>query len=216
MLSLGERRRRAGRHPRPDRGRELRRRPGRPVPRPHRAHRVLVFVVDGSLGADPAFEAVETVRGELGAFSAELAAHPGLIAVNRPTCHRRGARRGRRRARAAAGAMGGRGGRRVGEARSGLDDLLRELDRAIERSAARPEAGAEPEPVVPLPREDRLGDYTVRREGHAWRIEGARSSACGQGRARQRGGGALPAGRDGARHVSDAVRRPAEPTATRS
>ena len=72
----------------------------------------------------------------------------------------------------AAGAMGGGVVVVSAEARSGLDDLLRELDGAMERSAAQPEAAAEPEPVLLQPREDRLGDYTVRREGHAWRIEG--------------------------------------------
>ncbi len=134
---------------------------------------VLVFVVDGSLGAGPALEAVETVRGELGAFSAELAAHPGLIAVNKADLVG-SAELDEVDAvlEPAAGAMGGGVVIVSAEARSGLDDLLRELDRAMERSAAQPEPEAEPEPVVLLAREDRLGDYTVRREGHAWRIEG--------------------------------------------
>ena len=134
---------------------------------------VLVFVVDGSLGAAAALAAVETVRGELGAFSAELAAHPALIAVNKADLV--GALEIDEVVAAlepAARAMGGDVVVVSAEARSGLDDLLRELDRAMERAAARPEAETEPEPVVLLPREDRLGDYTVQREGDAWRVEG--------------------------------------------
>ena len=44
---------------------------------------VLVYVVDASLGADAALAAVTTVRGELHAFSEQLAAHPGMLALNK-------------------------------------------------------------------------------------------------------------------------------------
>ena len=136
---------------------------------------VLVFVVDGSLGPDAALAAVETVRGELGAFSAELAAHRGVIAVNKVDLIDEAATAEVVTALApAAREMGGSVVTVSAAQRSGLSDLSRELDGVIESSAAlaAQEAAAAPEVVVLPPRQERLGDYTVERDNESWRLRG--------------------------------------------
>ena len=136
---------------------------------------VLVFVVDGSLGAAEALAAVETVRGELGAFSAELAAHRGLIAVNKVDLLDEATAAEVAAALApAAREMAGSVVTVSAAQGSGLGDLLRELDGVIESAAAlaAQEAAAAPEVVVLPARQERLGDYTVERDNESWRLRG--------------------------------------------
>ncbi len=103
---------------------------------------VLVFVVDGSLGAGAALAAVETVRGELGAFSAELAAHPGLIAVNKvDLIDEAAAAEVAATLAPAAREMGGSVVLVSAAGHSGLASLLRELETVIGDSATAPRGG---------------------------------------------------------------------------
>jgi GTP-binding protein len=136
---------------------------------------VLVFVVDGARGAAEALAAVETVRGELAAFSTQLAAHPGLIVVNKADLIDE-ATTGEVMAvlAPAAGELGGAVVVVSAAERRGLADLVRELDRLMTSSAALevPAAVAAPEPVVLHPGEERIGGYTLEREGQAWRVHG--------------------------------------------
>jgi len=134
---------------------------------------VLVYVVDGALGVEAAREAVATVRGELGAFRAELAARPGLVVVNKADLIDDAAAAEVAVALAPDAALIG-GGVVVASAAAGrgLDDLRRALDDVIGRATPEPEAVAEAEPVVLRPAEGRVDDFTVRRDGEAWRVEG--------------------------------------------
>ncbi len=134
---------------------------------------VLVYVVDGSLGVEAARAAAATVRGELAAFRAELADHPGLIAVNKADLIDEDTA-GKVAAALATDAA------RAGDAvvvvsaveQQGLDALRRALADVVERVTPPPEAFEEAEPVLLRPAEGRLGDFTVRRDGVAWRVEG--------------------------------------------
>jgi GTP-binding protein len=114
---------------------------------------VLVFVVDGALGPD--------------------AAHPGLIAVNKADLIDAAA--AGEVADALAGDAAAVGGVVVvvsAAARHGLDDLRRALAELIERATPAPAADEESEPVLLRPADDRVGDFVVRRDGGAWRVEG--------------------------------------------
>ena len=136
---------------------------------------ILVFVVDGSLGASAALAAVETVRSELAAFSAPLAAHPGLIAVNKCDLIDEAAAAevaaalepAARELRGPVVSVSAAEGR-------GLTTLVGELDKVMAFSAATEEheTTAAPEPVVLRPGQERIGDYTLEREGQAWRVRG--------------------------------------------
>ena len=122
---------------------------------------VLVFVVDGSLGADAARAAIETVRGVIAVNKVDLideAATAEVVTALAP----------------AAREMGGSVVTVSAAQRSGLSDLSRELDGVIENSAAlaAQEAAAAPEVVVLPPRQERLGDYTVERDNESWRLRG--------------------------------------------
>ena len=122
---------------------------------------VLVFVVDGSLGADAALAAIETVRGVIAVNKVDLideAATAEVVTALAP----------------AAREMGGSVVTVSAAQRSGLSDLSRELDGVIENSAAlaAQEAAAAPEVVVLPPRQERLGDYTVERDNESWRLRG--------------------------------------------
>jgi GTPase len=139
---------------------------------------VLVYVVDASLGADAALAAVTTVRGELRAFSEQLAAHPSMLALNKidlldddevaeveaalePVT------------REFAGPLV-----RVSAVEAtGLKDFVRELDRLFSAQVAAAllaAQAAEPAapPVVLRPGDDRVGDFAVAREGEGWRVTG--------------------------------------------
>ena len=139
---------------------------------------VLVYVVDASLGADAALAAVTTVRGELRAFSKQLAAHPSMLALNKidlldddevseveaalePVT------------REFAGPLV-----RVSAVEAtGLKDFVRELDRLFSAQVAAAllaAQAAEPAapPVVLRPGDDRVGDFAVAREGEGWRVTG--------------------------------------------
>ena len=134
---------------------------------------VLVYVVDGALGVEAAREAVATVRGELGAFRAELAARPGLVVVNKADLIDDAAAAEVAVALAPDAALiGGVVVVASAAAGRGLDDLRRALDDVIGRATPEPEAVAEAEPVVLRPAEGRVDDFTVRRDGEAWRVEG--------------------------------------------
>ena len=136
---------------------------------------LVLFVVDGSQGADQAVAAVETVRGELRSFDERLAARPALVALNKidlldePALDEAMA--------ALAPVASGLGGPVVpisAAERTGLGDLVRELDRAFAPLAV---AGQEVREVVEPVRlqlgEERVSDYGVEREGEAWRVRGA-------------------------------------------
>ena len=134
---------------------------------------VLVFVVDGALGPDAARAAIATVRGERGAVRAELAVHPGLIAVNKADLIDAAAAGEIAAALAAdAAATGGCVVVVSAAARQGLDELRRALAELIERATPAPAADEEPAPVLLRPADERIGDFVVTRDGDAWRVEG--------------------------------------------
>ncbi len=134
---------------------------------------VLVYVVDGALGAEAAREAVATVRGELGAFRAELAARPGLIVLNKADLIDDDEVAAVAAALAPDAALVG-GDVVVASAAAGrgLDELRRALGDVIERATPEPVMVDQAEPVVLRPAEGRIGDFTVRREGASWRVDG--------------------------------------------
>jgi GTP-binding protein len=139
---------------------------------------VLVYVVDASLGADAALAAVTTVRGELHAFSEQLAAHPSMLALNKVDLLDDDEAAAVEAAltpvtREFAGPVV-----RVSAAEStGLKEFVRELDRLFSAQVAAAllaAQAAEPvaPPVVLRPGDDRVGDFTVRREDEGWRVTG--------------------------------------------
>jgi GTP-binding protein len=134
---------------------------------------VLVYVVDGALGAEAAREAVATVRGELGAFRAERAARPGLIVLNKADLIDDDEVAAVAAALAPDAALVG-GDVVVASAAAGrgLDELRRALGEVIERATPEPVMVDQAEPVVLRPAEGRIGDFTVRREGASWRVDG--------------------------------------------
>ena len=136
---------------------------------------VLVFVVDGALGVSAALAAIATVRGELSAFSGQLAGHPGLIAVNKADLIDEAAAAELAAALApAARELGGTVVVVSAAERRGLADLIRELDLVMTSAAAGAalEPAAAPEPIVLRPGEERIGGFTLERDGEVWRIHG--------------------------------------------
>jgi GTP-binding protein len=136
---------------------------------------VLVFVVDGALGVSAALAAIATVRGELSAFSGQLAGHPGLIAVNKADLIDEAAAAELAAALApAARELGGTVVVVSAAQRRGLADLIRELDLVMTSAAAGAalEPAAAPEPIVLRPGEERIGGFTLERDGEVWRIHG--------------------------------------------
>ena len=139
---------------------------------------VLVYVVDASLGPDAAVTAIETVRGELRAFSTQLAAHPSFVALNKVDLLDDD------EVAAVAAALEPGRGELAGPvvpvsalAATGLDDFVRELDTVFSAqvAAALRAAETEPpvsEPVVLRPGEERIGDFSVERDDEAWRVSG--------------------------------------------
>ena len=137
-----------------------------------------MYVVDASQGPDEALAAVRTVRGELRAFSAQLAAHPAFLALNKVDLL---------------------DAAEIGEVvaalepvtrdfqgpvvpvsateASGLKDFVRELDVLFSEqvAVALREADAEQPAlagVVLRPSDERIGDFAVKRENEAWRVSG--------------------------------------------
>ena len=137
----------------------------------------LVYVVDGSEGADAAVEALRMVRHELAAFRAGLAERPGAVAINKTDVADEAELR-----RTVAGAVG-LGWTDVvltvsaanGEGLETLVEAVTRLVRSVRsaEAAAALTAAASAEPVVLHPGQDRLQAFTVTREGDAFRIAGA-------------------------------------------
>ena len=139
---------------------------------------LLVYVVDASQGPDEALAAVTTVRGELRAFSAQLAAHPAFLALNKVdlltdeeiaevVAALDPVTRDFEGLVVAVSAT---------EA-TGLKDFVRELDAlfSAQVAAALEAVGQEasrPAPVVLRPSDERVGDFKLEREQQAWRVSG--------------------------------------------
>jgi GTP-binding protein len=137
----------------------------------------LVYVVDAAPGPDAVVGALRTVRQELAAFREGLAERPAVVVLNKidlgdPAELERGA--------AAAAALAWTAAVVSVSAVSGegLDALVSALAqlmggvRADERATAAAMATAAA-PVVLHPGQERLGAFTVTREGDAFRIAGA-------------------------------------------
>jgi GTPase len=136
---------------------------------------VLVYVVDGSDGADTVATALHTVHEELVAYQPELGERPAVVAVNKVDML---ATEDRDEALAAAEAAGEVGARLArpplavsAESGEGLDALVDAVAAALAaRPAPAPAAG--PAPVL-RPRGDRTGAFHIEREAEAFRVVGA-------------------------------------------
>jgi len=147
---------------------------------------LLVYLVDASAGPDDARDALVTVRGELRAFSAQLAARPGLVALNKTDLVDEDALDDVLGAVGPVAAeIGGAAVAISAVSGAGLNDLRRELDRlfaplavvaptsgAMRPGAVAGGAGGTSRPIVLRPSDERVGDYTVEPEGEAWRVRG--------------------------------------------
>ncbi len=139
---------------------------------------LLVYVVDASLGADAALAAVTTVRGEQVGVSAQLAAHPSMLALNKVDLL--SDEQVGEVAAALEPVTRGFAGPVVAVSAteaSGLKDFVRELDALFSAQVAAALLAAEAaEPVTPpvvlRPGDDRVGDFTLEREQQAWRVSG--------------------------------------------
>ena len=135
----------------------------------------LVFVVDGSLGADAAMTALGTVRRELAASRAALAERPAVVAVNKADLAEEGElQRAGREALALGWADAALPVSAVSGA--GLDALAVAVARLVHdvRAAEAVVAAGTAAAAAPVlrPGQDRLEAFTVTREGHAFRIAG--------------------------------------------
>jgi GTP-binding protein len=138
--------------------------------------RVLVHVVDASLGGDGVQRATEQVTGELRAFSATLAAKPSLLALNKVDLAEAAATA---RSLAAAGrawpiaAATGEGTRELLDAAAALVFAARAGEAAHRAAAAGAGQHGEPERVYRQRRRGGgLGEFTVVREDAAYRVLG--------------------------------------------
>ena len=135
---------------------------------------LLVYVVDGGEGPAAWPDALDTVRGELGAFRAALLERPALVVVNKADLLD-GA--GRQEAGAFLVGLGWPAAGLLVSADSGegLDDFVRELERVmIEARAVL--AAAEPAtaaPAVLRPADGRLETFTVERVDDYFVVHGA-------------------------------------------
>ena len=134
---------------------------------------LLVYVLDGGEGPAAWPDALDTVRGELGAFRAELLERPAVVVVNKADLLD-GA--GREEAGAfLAGLLWPAATLLVSaESGEGLDDFVRELERVmIEARAVL--AAAEPAavPTVLRPADGRLETFTVERVDDYFVVHGA-------------------------------------------
>jgi GTP-binding protein len=138
--------------------------------------RALVYVVDVSGGSDAVVAALHTVARELGSFSADLGARPAVVALNKTdladpddVTSAVGAVASLRRF---AGAPVLTTSAVVGE---GLESLAQALLDLLRRADARMAAELTEERAVTVlrPGGERVGDYSVERDGEAWRVRGA-------------------------------------------
>lgn len=134
--------------------------------------RVLLHVVDASLGEDAAGESLATVRAELLAFEPALLERPQIVAFNKVDLA------GGQWAAAADGRATDVGFAdpvaSVGVSAvtgQGLDGLLAALERTLPAPVPRGDARADG-PVVLRPGSDRAADFAVLRERGGWRIRG--------------------------------------------
>jgi GTPase len=125
---------------------------------------LLVYVLDGGDGPAAWPDALDTVRGELGAFRAELLERPAVVVVNKADVLDDA---GREEAGAFLAGLDWPAAALVVSAESGegLDDFVRELERVMIEAhavlaAAEPPA---PAPEVLRPAEGRLETFTVER-----------------------------------------------------
>jgi GTP-binding protein len=125
---------------------------------------LLVYVLDGGDGPAAWPEALDTVRGELGAFRAELLERPAVVIVNKADVLDDA---GREEAGAFLAGLDWPAAALLVSAESGegLDDFVRELERVMIEAhavlaAAEPPA---PAPEVLRPAEGRLETFTVER-----------------------------------------------------
>lgn len=138
---------------------------------------VLVYVLDGGQGPQSWPEALGTVRAELGAFRPELLARPALVVVNKSDLLDAA---GKEEAERFLGGLGWPAASLLVSAVSGegREALVAGLAVLMERvwtlEAAQTEADAVSAAAVVLrPGEDRLGAFTVTREGDHFLVEGS-------------------------------------------
>ena len=135
---------------------------------------LLVYVLDGGEGPVAWPDALDTVRGELGAFRAELFERPAVVVVNKADVLD-GA--GREEAGAFLAGLHWPAATVLVSADSGegLDDFVRELERVMIEARAVLAAAepAAPAPAVLRPAEGRLEAFTVERVDDYFVVHGA-------------------------------------------
>jgi GTPase len=136
---------------------------------------LLLYVLDGGEGADAWPAALNTVRGELGAFRAELLERPAVVVVNKSDLLDDA---GREEAGAFLAGLGWPAATAVVSADSGagLPDLAAGLDEVMVWARAAQDAAAAARaaeaPVVLRPADGRLETFTVAREDDHFVVHG--------------------------------------------
>ena len=138
--------------------------------------RALVYVVDVSDGPEAVAAALRTVARELGSFSAGLGARPAVVVLNKTDLVDAdivaAATRRVASLRRFAGAPVLATSAVAGE---GLEPLAPALLGLLRRADAEVAAEAAEERIVTVlrPGGDRVGDYSIERDGDVWRVHGA-------------------------------------------
>ncbi|MFA4964060.1 MAG: GTPase ObgE [Thermoleophilia bacterium] len=133
---------------------------------------LLVFVLDGGEGVESWGDALETVRGELEAFRAELLRRPAVVVVNKADLLDTA---GREEAGAFLAGLAWPAAALLASAQSGegLEAFIAALSETLARArpAAEP-AAADVGPVL-RPADGRLAAFTVERDGERYVVRGA-------------------------------------------